>query len=97
MATIYDNDIPKFEHVFELFETYKISNARVSSLNEKYNIFGYSYQWTISSRTAVSREVSQVIPKSAMKLNFASIAKLKSNSQSDDLIGINLNILIIRI
>lgn len=91
MATIYDNDIAKFENVFELFETYKISNSRISSLNEKYNIYGYPYQWTISTRTDVSREVSQAIPKSTMKLNFESIAKLKSETENNEMIGIALN------
>ncbi|KAL8034707.1 hypothetical protein ABFX02_12G046800 [Erythranthe guttata] len=88
MATIYDKDISNFENMFELFETYKIANARVSPLDIKYNKYNYPYQWTITTRTAISHEVSEVIPRSSIKLNFASIAHLKVDTEKDELIDV---------
>ncbi|XP_012844865.1 PREDICTED: replication protein A 70 kDa DNA-binding subunit B-like [Erythranthe guttata] len=85
MATIFDNDISKFEKVFVLFETYKISNAKITPLAEKYNKFGYPYQWIITARTAISHEIGHAIPRSATNLNFASIGQLKSSTQNDEL------------
>ncbi|KAL3818276.1 hypothetical protein ACJIZ3_004181 [Penstemon smallii] len=77
-ATIFDPDIEKFKAMFCLYKTYTVSNATVSKIEDKYDKFGYPYQWIINSKTACNPDPEFGLPKSLVKTEYTSIIDLKS-------------------
>ncbi|KAL3824394.1 hypothetical protein ACJIZ3_020423 [Penstemon smallii] len=87
VATIYGSDITLFKDTFKIYETYTISNAKVTPLPERYNKYGYPFQWTINRKTAYRAETKETISRSVLKLQFSSLSNLKNLIGQDSLIG----------
>ncbi|XP_042979835.1 replication protein A 70 kDa DNA-binding subunit D-like [Carya illinoinensis] len=52
-ATIFDKDIDSRQDTLHIFQSYYISNAYVKSLDPKYRIETYEYQWILNSKTII--------------------------------------------
>ncbi|KAL3809062.1 hypothetical protein ACJIZ3_000168 [Penstemon smallii] len=77
-ATIFDPDIEHFKDMFTMYKTYNVSNASVSKIEEKYDKFGYPYQWIINSKTACNPDPESGIPRYVIKSEYGSIGNLKT-------------------
>ncbi|KAL3839226.1 hypothetical protein ACJIZ3_023817 [Penstemon smallii] len=65
-------------NMFDLYKTYTVSNAQVSKIDPNYDKLGYSYQWTINSKTACTIEAETSIPQMIPNMEFASLSNLQS-------------------
>ncbi|KAL3844186.1 hypothetical protein ACJIZ3_001589 [Penstemon smallii] len=77
-ATVFDPDIEHFKDKFTMYKTYTVSNAFVSKIEDKYDKFGYPYQWIINSKTACNPDPESAIPRSVIKSEYGSIGNLKT-------------------
>ncbi|KAL3840261.1 hypothetical protein ACJIZ3_024852 [Penstemon smallii] len=88
VATVYDEDIDDLKDTLLLSHTYLVSNAKVGPLDERYNRYGYPYQWTIGGKTAIKPVIDDVIPRAAIKPTFAPISQLQKHTSQDELIDV---------
>ncbi|XP_060966294.1 replication protein A 70 kDa DNA-binding subunit D-like [Cannabis sativa] len=62
-ATIYDDDIEKFQNTLTVHGCYYISNAYVKFTKLQYQVLGIPYEWVINSRSTLvemcQRKISQ--------------------------------------
>ncbi|PON72909.1 Nucleic acid-binding, OB-fold containing protein [Trema orientale] len=78
-ATIFDDNIERFENTLIMFKTYNISNAIVNRIMPAHRVIDNQYQWIINDKTKineVSEEEALNNPQDAPNFTFVPFSAL---------------------
>lgn len=79
------------KQTLEIQRTYVVSNAKVSAVADKYNKFGYPYQWIISRRTGVEPENYSPISTATLAAGYTSLSNISTLIGDNALVGKSLD------
>lgn len=87
-ATIFGNDIHVFKDNLKLYQTYAISNANVTPIEQIHSTVQNEVQWVISSRTPVREIQIDGLTLRTIRQNFTKIDDIPNISEPDPIFGI---------
>ncbi|XP_062104302.1 uncharacterized protein LOC133815480 [Humulus lupulus] len=97
-ATIFEENIQKYEKLIIMFKTYNISNALVNFIPQQYRIVDNKYQWIINEHTAVKEVEDEEIINAPQELyNFSfvpfnALEQYKSRTMEVDILALVIDI-----
>ncbi|XP_062100781.1 replication protein A 70 kDa DNA-binding subunit B-like [Humulus lupulus] len=97
-ATIFEENIQKYEKLIIMFKTYNISNALVNFIPQQYRIVDNKYQWIINEHTTVKEVEDEEIINTPQELyNFSfvpfnALEQYKTRTMEVDILALVIDI-----
>lgn len=86
-ATIFGNNIRIFQNTLELYGTYSISNATVTTTLEQFRFLDQKCQLTITGRSPVEEKKVDGLTQRSVKFDFTSLADVGKIKDPDQNLG----------